>query len=262
MKNIYELKNIDIDLKETAIAIVGQDEVLNIDANTEASDLLKEIKNHISQLVEAAKENQKEYDYDWIVGSIKSWEIFLKVHFIDYSEIEIPVFSKEQISTEKQLEMAVERPSDIQEAKKPQQILKPLLITNEAPDIKPLLQSQHRRLANTFLDQATWLPDEGRKAIETWVEAYKTNRINLTVNSKSYHYGGDKTDSAENLAQMSAKIEITANAKYFPDFVEEIIQLVIEKGEHITIKAADYLHKDLERFERIDPKKISIKLKS
>ncbi|MGD8846604.1 MAG: hypothetical protein PVJ84_17995 [Desulfobacteraceae bacterium] len=39
-----------------------------------------------------------------------------------------------------------------------------------------LLQDQFERIANTVIDQANWLPAEGRKAIENWVEAYKTGR--------------------------------------------------------------------------------------
>lgn len=41
-----------------------------------------------------------------------------------------------------------------------------------------LLQDQFERIAQTSLEQATWVPAEGRKAIENWVEAYKTGRDN------------------------------------------------------------------------------------
>lgn len=39
-----------------------------------------------------------------------------------------------------------------------------------------LLQEQAEHIANTLRDQATWLPEEGKKAINDWVEAYKTGR--------------------------------------------------------------------------------------
>lgn len=42
-----------------------------------------------------------------------------------------------------------------------------------------LLQDQFERIANTAIDQASWMPAEGRKAIENWVEAYKTGRDNF-----------------------------------------------------------------------------------
>jgi hypothetical protein len=41
-----------------------------------------------------------------------------------------------------------------------------------------LLQDQFELMANTVLEQATWLPAEGRQAIENWVEACKTGRAN------------------------------------------------------------------------------------
>lgn len=42
-----------------------------------------------------------------------------------------------------------------------------------------LLQDQFERIANTAIGQASWMPAEGRKAIENWVEAYKTGRDNF-----------------------------------------------------------------------------------
>lgn len=39
-----------------------------------------------------------------------------------------------------------------------------------------MLQEQTEGLANTVLEQATWLPEEGKKAINEWVSAYKKGR--------------------------------------------------------------------------------------
>ena len=50
---------------------------------------------------------------------------------------------------------------------------------NNAYNAIALLQDQFERVAGTVLDQATWLPAEGRKAIEQWVESYKTGRDNF-----------------------------------------------------------------------------------
>jgi uncharacterized protein Yka (UPF0111/DUF47 family) len=47
---------------------------------------------------------------------------------------------------------------------------------NNAYNAIALLQDQFERVAGTVLDQATWLPAEGRQAIENWVESYKTGR--------------------------------------------------------------------------------------
>jgi gas vesicle protein len=39
-----------------------------------------------------------------------------------------------------------------------------------------MLQDQAERMSKTLLEQATWLPEEGRKAIRDWVDAYKNGR--------------------------------------------------------------------------------------
>ena len=39
-----------------------------------------------------------------------------------------------------------------------------------------MMQEQTERMANTLLEQATWLPEEGKKAIDDWVKAYKKGR--------------------------------------------------------------------------------------
>ncbi|MEJ2153958.1 MAG: hypothetical protein P8X96_01330 [Desulfobacteraceae bacterium] len=67
------------------------------------------------------------------------------------------------------------------------QILKQMIEFNQATfnntfQAMMLLQDQFERVAQTAIDQANWLPAEGRKAIENWVEAYKTGRDNF----KSY----------------------------------------------------------------------------
>jgi len=39
-----------------------------------------------------------------------------------------------------------------------------------------LFQDQLEKVAGTLLDQATWLPEEGRSAIREWVDSYKKGR--------------------------------------------------------------------------------------
>jgi hypothetical protein len=63
------------------------------------------------------------------------------------------------------------------------QILKQMIEFNQATfnntfQAVVLLQDQFERIAKTAIEQANWLPEEGRKAIENWVEAYKTGRDN------------------------------------------------------------------------------------
>ena len=36
-----------------------------------------------------------------------------------------------------------------------------------------MLQEQTEKMVSTYLDQATWLPEEGKKVINEWAKAYK-----------------------------------------------------------------------------------------
>ncbi len=36
-----------------------------------------------------------------------------------------------------------------------------------------MIQEQVEKMGNTFLDQSTWLPEEGRKAINEWGQTYR-----------------------------------------------------------------------------------------
>jgi hypothetical protein len=50
---------------------------------------------------------------------------------------------------------------------------------NNAFDAVALVQNQFEKAAYAALDQTNWLPAEGRKAIETWTEAFKAGRQNF-----------------------------------------------------------------------------------
>ena len=39
-----------------------------------------------------------------------------------------------------------------------------------------MLQEQTEKMVNTMLGQATWLPEEGKKALKDWVKSYKRGR--------------------------------------------------------------------------------------
>jgi hypothetical protein len=36
-----------------------------------------------------------------------------------------------------------------------------------------MVYEQNEKMLTTFLQQATWIPEEGRKAIENWMQSYK-----------------------------------------------------------------------------------------
>ena len=45
-----------------------------------------------------------------------------------------------------------------------------------------MLQDQAERMSKTLLEQATWLPEEGRTAIRDWVGAYQSGREEFKKN--------------------------------------------------------------------------------
>ena len=47
---------------------------------------------------------------------------------------------------------------------------------NNSYNTMVMVQDQTESLANTMLSQATWLPEEGKKAVKEWVEAFKKGR--------------------------------------------------------------------------------------
>ncbi len=65
-----------------------------------------------------------------------------------------------------------------------QQIIKQMIefghaTFNNAYNANTLFQDQIERVANTVLDQSTWIPSEGRKAIDNWAATMKTGRDNF-----------------------------------------------------------------------------------
>jgi polyhydroxyalkanoate synthesis regulator phasin len=44
------------------------------------------------------------------------------------------------------------------------------------------LQEQGETMVKTFVDQAPWLPEDGKKAIKDWINAYQSGRENFKKN--------------------------------------------------------------------------------
>jgi hypothetical protein len=47
---------------------------------------------------------------------------------------------------------------------------------NSAYDATVMVQNQFEKVATSILDQAAWMPEEGRKAIDNYVDVYKSGR--------------------------------------------------------------------------------------
>lgn len=61
------------------------------------------------------------------------------------------------------------------------QILKQMIDFNRAAfnntfNAMSMLQDQSERVAATLLEQATWLPEEGKKAVGDWAASFKKGR--------------------------------------------------------------------------------------
>lgn len=41
------------------------------------------------------------------------------------------------------------------------------------------LQEQGEKMVCMFLDQASWLPDEGKKVVINWIETYRKGRVDF-----------------------------------------------------------------------------------
>ena len=46
-----------------------------------------------------------------------------------------------------------------------------------------ILQEQTERMVGMFLEQSPWVPEEGKKAIQDWVKAYKKGRSDFKTSA-------------------------------------------------------------------------------
>lgn len=47
---------------------------------------------------------------------------------------------------------------------------------NNGFDAVNIVQEQTEKITGTFIEQASWIPEEGKKAMAQWVEMYKKGR--------------------------------------------------------------------------------------
>ncbi len=73
----------------------------------------------------------------------------------------------------------------------PKKMLKQMLTFNKTAFENSLkgitmLQEQNEKMTKTMIDQATWLPDEGKKAIDSMATAYKSAFDNFKTTIDNY----------------------------------------------------------------------------
>ena len=66
------------------------------------------------------------------------------------------------------------------------------------------IQEQNAKMVNTFLEQATWMPEEGKKVIRNWVDTYRKGcedfKKGMDDNFKrveSFFTGAEKSEKAK-----------------------------------------------------------------
>ncbi|HNU74819.1 MAG TPA: hypothetical protein PLE36_14045 [Deltaproteobacteria bacterium] len=65
-----------------------------------------------------------------------------------------------------------------------------------------LIQEQTEKMAKTFLDQANWLPEEGKSVLNQWIGAYKKGRDDF---KKSVDENFRKVDEYFSASEKSKK---------------------------------------------------------
>ncbi len=85
----------------------------------------------------------------------------------------------------------------------PNQMLKQMLDFNKTAfdnSFKAMstIADQNEKMMNTFLAQANWLPEEGRKVIQEWVDAYRKGCQDFKKTAdENYKKVADFFDSAQ-----------------------------------------------------------------
>lgn len=85
----------------------------------------------------------------------------------------------------------------------PNQMLKQMLDFNKTAfdnSFKAMstIADQNEKMMNTFLSQANWLPEEGRKVIQEWVDAYRKGCQDFKKTAdENYKKVADFFDSAQ-----------------------------------------------------------------
>ncbi len=80
----------DVRLKEAALNIIGTEELINKEKNPEARGLEDGITAFIRELINISRHIKVKSHYGWIVQTVFSWKIFLKTHFLNYENPQVP----------------------------------------------------------------------------------------------------------------------------------------------------------------------------
>jgi hypothetical protein len=66
--------------------------------------------------------------------------------------------------------------------------------------------------------------------------------------------------SVERFAQLGANIEITADAGFIPQSVEQIIRIAVANGAHVTVDANPFMPQSVDQFIQIGGRNVTIRV--
>ena len=61
-----------------------------------------------------------------------------------------------------------------------------------------MLRNQNEKMTNSLLDQATWLPEEGKKAVNEWMQLYKKGCDDLEKTADQHYKNAEKLFAGSN----------------------------------------------------------------
>ncbi len=61
-----------------------------------------------------------------------------------------------------------------------------------------MLRKQNEKMTKSFLDQATWLPEEGKKAVNEWMQIYKKSCDDLKKTADQNYKNVEKLFTGSN----------------------------------------------------------------
>ena len=114
----------------------------------------------------------------------------------------------------------------------PNQMLKQMLDFNKTAfdnSFKAMLTigEQNEKMLNTFLSQATWLPEEGKKLVQNWVDAYNKGCQDFKKTAD------DNYKKVAEFFEAAAKIKI--QIVFFYTIIEDTDWFANPEDHHISI---------------------------
>jgi len=84
----FQLENINLERK--ALRLIGSQETFDIEENPRYLQLNHDIHGFLDKAIALCKINLTYDEYEWVIHTVLRWETYLQIHFMDYSEWDLP----------------------------------------------------------------------------------------------------------------------------------------------------------------------------